>query len=58
MQKHNGKKHVNKYTNSVISWFKQLQDKNGLSFVNLDAESFYLSISENLFQEAIKFARI
>ena len=49
---------MEKNTNSVISWFKQLQDKNGLSFVNLDAESFYLSISENLFQEAIKFARI
>ena len=49
---------MEKNTNSVISWFKQLQDKNRLSFVNFDAESFYLSISENLFQEAIKFAKI
>ena len=44
-------------TNSVISWFKQLRDKNRLSFVNFDVESFYPSITENLFQEAINFAR-
>ena len=46
-----------KNTNSVISWFKQLRDKNRLSFVNFDVESFYPSITENLFQEAINFAK-
>ena len=35
-----------KNTNSVISWIKQLQDKNRLSFVNFDVESFYPSITE------------
>ena len=45
-----------KNTNSVISWFKQLRDKNRLSFVNFDVESFYPSITENLSQEAINNA--
>ena len=44
-------------TNSVISWFKQLQDKNISSFVDFYVESFYPSISENLFQETINFAK-
>ena len=46
-----------KNTNSVISWFKQLQDKSRLSFVSFDVETFYPFITENLFQEAINFAK-
>ena len=45
-----------KNTNTVIAWFKSLPDKRGLSFVNFDIESFYLSISLNLFWQAIDFA--
>ena len=37
--------------------FKQFRDKNRISFVNFDVESFYPSITENLFQEAINFAK-
>ena len=46
-----------KNTNSVMFWFRQLQDKNRLSFVNFDVERFYPSISENLFQEGTNFAK-
>ena len=46
-----------KNTNSVMSWFRQLQNKNRLSFVNFDVERFYPSISENLFQEGTNFAK-
>ena len=46
-----------KNTNTVIAWFKSLPDKSCLSFVNFDIDSFYPSISPNLFQEAIDFAR-
>ena len=45
-----------KNTNTVIAWFKSLPDKSCLSFVNFDIESFYPSISLNLFQQAIDFA--
>ena len=39
------------------AWFKSLPDNSCLSFVNFDTESFYLSISLNLFQQAIDFAQ-
>ena len=45
-----------KNTNTVIAWFKSLPDKRGFSFVNFDIESFYPSISLNLFWQAIDFA--
>ena len=44
-------------TNTVTAWFKRLPDKSCLSFVKFDIESFYLSISLNLFQQVIDFAR-
>ena len=45
-----------KNTDTVTTWFKSLPDKSCLSFVNFDIESFYPSISLNLFQQAIDFA--
>ena len=39
-----------KNTNAVIAWFKSLPDKRRLLFANFDVESFYPSISLNLFQ--------
>ena len=44
-------------TNTVIASSKSLPDKSSLSFVNFDIESFYPSISSNLFQQARDFAR-
>ena len=44
-----------KNTDTVTTWFKSLPDKSCLSFVNFDIESFYPSISLNLFQQAINF---
>ena len=46
-----------KNTNTVIAWFKSLLYKSCLSFANFDIESFYPSISSNLFQQAKDFAR-
>ena len=46
-----------KNTNAVIAWFKSLPDKRRLLFANFDVESFYPSISLNLFQQALDFAR-
>ena len=46
-----------KNTNTLIAWFKSLPDKSCLSFANFDIESFYPSISLNLFQQAIDFSR-
>ena len=46
-----------KNRNSVISWFKRLQNGNRLSFVNFDVQSYCPFISENLFQEATNFAK-
>ena len=45
-----------KNTNTIIAWFKSLPDKTFLSFVNLDIEGFYPSISLNLLQQAIELA--
>ena len=46
-----------KDTPSVIKWFNSFENKERLSFMIIDNESFYPSISENLFIKAIQFAR-
>ena len=46
-----------KDTSSVIKWFNNFENKERLSFMIFDIESFYPSISENLFIKAIQFAR-
>ena len=45
-----------KNTHSVIDWFKQLQNKNSLTFVLFDIVEFYPSISETLLTDALNYA--
>ena len=49
---------ANQWTNShsVIKWFQNLSSKNELQFVQFDIESFYPSISPNLFEKALDFS--
>ena len=44
-------------TSEVISWFKNIKNKNKTSFINFDVESFYPSISIELFNDAINYAK-
>ena len=44
-------------TQGVISWFKNLTEKDKLSFIKFDIVEFYPSISEKLLRKAISFAR-
>ena len=50
---------VNQWKNStsVIEWFNGILNKNQHRFVAFDIESFYPSISEDLFNEALNFAK-
>jgi predicted GIY-YIG superfamily endonuclease len=44
-------------TKEVLHWFNGLQNKNNLTFLQFDIESFYPSISEELLLKAINFAK-
>ena len=44
-------------TAATLDWFKKLQNKEELEFLQLDIVNFYPSITEKLFNEAINFAR-
>ena len=46
-----------KNTATVSDWFKNVANKKLCSFIQLDVENIYPSISLNLFNEAIKYAR-
>ena len=46
-----------KNSTSVIEWFNNIPNKNQHRFVVFDIESFYPSISEDLFNEALSFAK-
>ena len=46
-----------KNTSSVIEWFKSINNKEECSFIIFDIESFYPSISQKLFTDAINFAK-
>ena len=41
----------------MIEWFKAIKNKQQCKFIVLDIESFYPSISLNLFDKALKFAK-
>ena len=45
-----------KNTDSVIHWFKGLQNKQRLTFISFDIESYYPSISEDLLRRTIDWA--
>ena len=46
-----------KDTSSVIEWFGNIKEKERSSFMVFDIESFYPSITERLFTNAIRFAK-
>ena len=46
-----------KNSTSVIEWFNNIPNKNQHRFVVFDIEIFYPSISEDLFNEALSFAK-
>ncbi|MCP3852632.1 MAG: hypothetical protein GY694_20755, partial [Gammaproteobacteria bacterium] len=43
-------------TSDALNWFKNLDNKTRLSFIQFDIVDFYPSITETLFTEALKFA--
>ena len=46
-----------KNTSQVTNWFNNIKNKITLSFMNFDVESFYPSISIDLFTDAINYAK-
>ena len=46
-----------KDTSSVIEWFVNIKERERSSFMVFDIESFYLSITERLFNNATQFAK-
>ncbi|MCP3930953.1 MAG: hypothetical protein GY705_17855, partial [Bacteroidetes bacterium] len=44
-------------TSATLEWFKNIENKESLEFIQLDIVNFYPSIDEKLFDEAIDFAR-
>ena len=44
-------------TDSVLRWFKELENKQTMSFIQFDICEFYPSISEDLLRKAIDFAK-
>ena len=47
-----------KNTYSLIEWYRNIKRKDQCSFVVFDIESFYPSISTQLFDEAVSFAKL
>ena len=46
-----------KNSQAVVEWFKNIRNKNNASFIVFDVESFYPSISPELFHKAINFVK-
>ena len=44
-------------TSETLKWFKNIENKKELEFLQLDIVNFYPSITEKLFKSAIKFAQ-
>ena len=44
-------------TSEAISWFKEIKDKHRKSFISFDIVEFYLSITEDLLDRAIAWAK-
>ena len=44
-------------TDSVLSWFKGLNNKQKLNFISFDIVNFYPSISEDLLRRAVRWAK-
>ena len=46
-----------KNSQAVVEWFINIRNKNNVSFIVFDIESFYPSISPGLFHKAINFVK-
>ena len=46
-----------KNTDEVLDWFKNIQNKKDFSFIQFDIVNFYPSISEELLEDAVEWAR-
>ena len=51
------KLHQWRNTDIVIKWFKSIENKVETSFIIFDTESFYLSVSLELFNKSIDFVK-
>ena len=47
-----------KNSDSVIEWFKNIEDKKNCAFVKFDIKEFYPSITESILDNAINFAKL
>ena len=56
--KHSLKVNVNQWRNTqnVIEWFGNIEQKSGHSFISFEIVDFYLSISDNLLDQALSWA--
>ena len=50
---------LNQWTNffSVIDWFKQLENKRTLSFLQFDIVEFYVNFAEDILKKALNYAK-
>ena len=46
-----------KNTNNAINWFNNTENKKDFTFIQFDIKDFYPSITEEILQEAISFAK-
>ena len=44
-------------TDAVLKWFNNITDKNNCWFIQLDIKELYPSITENILQQTLKFAK-
>ena len=46
-----------KNTSNVINWFSNIENKKDCSFIQFDIKEFYPSITEEILEKAISFAK-
>ena len=46
-----------KNTSNVINWFNNIENKKDCSFIQYDIKEFYPSITEEILEKAISFAK-
>ena len=46
-----------KNTSNVINWFNNIENKKDFSFIQFDIKEFYPSITEEILEKAISFAK-
>ena len=46
-----------KNTSDVITWFEKIEEKQNCTFIQFDIKEFYPSISKEIFENALDFAK-